>query len=224
MNQEAPTMGTNTDLAPVIPSISENPMLDEVIFNWALEVENRTEEYVSRLHLPFNEYGYIPMTSVDPRFLPSRLVPPDIGQRNPWSISTQLSTNRQLVTPDVIHRPSPILPHPHPSPVITVNPHPFAKGNQVPGMGMANPVHQFAHIPPPSTIHGGPPHYQVPGVGLANQVHQYLYNQPFPYFSMPPVQMRPSNLIRSLPTLTHIPILSGRLDFAPWDSGICSIL
>ena len=37
-------------------------------------------------------------------------------------------------------------------------------------------------------------------------------------------QMQLPNSIRSLPTLTHIPILSGRLDFAPWDSGIRLIL
>jgi len=36
--------------------------------------------------------------------------------------------------------------------------------------------------------------------------------------------MQLPNSIWSLPTLTHIPILSGRLDFAPWDSGIRSIL
>ena len=157
VSQEAPTTGTNTDLAPVVPSILENLVLDELVFNRALEVENWAEEYVSRIHLPFNEYGYIPSTTMDPRLLPPQSVPPDIGQRNPWLISMQLSSNRQLVTPDAIHHPSPILPHP--SPAAMVNPHPFVMGNQ------------FAHIPPPPPIHGGPPHYQIPGVGMGNPVH-----------------------------------------------------
>jgi hypothetical protein len=211
VSQEAPTTGIYTDLAPAVPSISENPMIGELVLNRALGVENRAEEYSSHVHMPINDYGYIPSMTMDPRFFPPRSVPPDIGQRNPWSISMQLSSNRQIVTPNAVHHPSPL---PHPSPVATTNPHLFATGNQ------------FARIPspPPPPIHGGPPNYQAPGMGMANLVHQYPYNQPYPYSHMPPLQMQPSNLIRSLPTLMHIPLLSSRLDFAPWDSGVRSIL
>ena len=213
VSQEAPTTGIYTDLAPVVPSVSENPMIGELVLNRALEVESRAEEYGSRVHMLINEYGYIPLMPMDTRFLPPRSVPPDIGQRNPWSISTQLSSNRQIITPDVVHHPSPTVPHA--SPVSMINPHPFATGNQ------------FTHLspPPPPPIHGGPPNYQVPGMGMANPIQQpYPYNQPYPYMGMPPLPMQPPNPIRSLPTLTHIPLLSGHLDFAPWDSGVRSIL
>ena len=43
VGQEAPTMGIYTDLALVIPSILENPVIGELILNRALEVENRAK-------------------------------------------------------------------------------------------------------------------------------------------------------------------------------------
>jgi len=43
--QEAPAMEAHSDLAPVAPSISENTAVTGLIFNHALEAEDRTEGY-----------------------------------------------------------------------------------------------------------------------------------------------------------------------------------
>ena len=209
----------------VIPSVSENPAVRELILGRALEAENCAEEnsrFSNYGHTALNEHGYIPTMAMDARFLPPRSVPPDIGQRNPWSMSTQLSSNRHTATPDVIHHPSPALPS-----AITLSPHPSITENQFMQVPPPPPVHGgaagYANPPP---IHGGVPgyaNYQAPGIGMANHAHNHPF--PFPYYyPMPPIPIQPPNPVRTLPTLTHIPLLNGRLDFAPWDSGIRSIL
>ena len=55
-------------------------------------------------------------------------------------------------------------------------------------------------------------HPQILGQQYPNP--QY-YPQPLLYYGFPP-----QNPIHTLPTLTHIPLLTGRLDFTPWDSRI----
>jgi len=218
VSQEAPSTEIHTDLAPIVPSVSENPVVRELIQNHVLKAEDRIEEhnrYNSYRNMAFNKYGYIPTLPMDIRFLPPRSVPPDIGQRNPWSMSTQLSSDRQMVTPDIVHHPSP-----HPNPMVTLSPHLSAVENQ------------HTHIPPPLAppIYGGVlvyANFQAPGMGLANTAHQpphILHNHhPFPlpyYYPMPLMQIQPPNPVHTLPTLMHIPPLSSRLDFAPWDSRV----
>ena len=61
--QEAPAMEAHADLAPVAPSISENTAVRGLIFNHALEAEDRTEgynQYNDYRHTPFMEHRYSP--------------------------------------------------------------------------------------------------------------------------------------------------------------------
>ena len=61
--QEAPAMEAHADLAPVAPSISENTAVRGLIFNHALEAEDRTEgynQYNNYRHTPFMEHRYSP--------------------------------------------------------------------------------------------------------------------------------------------------------------------
>jgi len=83
---------------------------------------------------------------------------------------------------------------------------------------------QFTHAPPPPPVHIGIPGY-ANHQGLALRMGNAACGAyPFPYYyPMPPVQP-PPNPVRTLPTLTHIPLLNSRLDFAAWDSGIQSVL
>src|SRR6266511_615397 len=118
-------------------------------------------------------------------------------------MSTQPSSNP-------IHHPSPIIPHA--SPAVTFSPHPSMAENQ------------FTHAPPPPPVHIGIPGYvnhQGPALRMENAAYgayPFLY-----YYPMPLIQPLP-NPVCTLPTLMHIPLLSSHLDFAPWGSGIRSVL
>ena len=121
-----------------------------------------------------------------------------------------------------MHAPPPLPVHIAPPPVrIGI---PGYANHQGPALRMGNtapppPVH-VAPLP----VHIGIPGYanhQGPALGMGNAAYGAY---PFPYYyPMQPVQP-PPNPVRTLPTLTHIPLLNSRLDFAPWDSGIRSVL
>jgi len=104
-------------------------------------------------------------------------------------------------SPSIAHQPTPVMGHRH----------------------VAHPVPGFVLPPAPGS---GVPHTQHLPHALHTQhlphaPHaQHLHHAPYP----PPVPFYPPNPVHTLPTLTHIPLLTGRLDFASWDSRIRSIL
>jgi len=74
----------------------------------------------------------------------------------------------------------------------------------------------FSQFPHPSSY---PPNYSfLPNYVLPPPVSGFTHFAPNNFSSNSP------SSVRNLPTLTHIPILSSRLDFAAWDSGIRSTL
>jgi|SRR6266498_269788 len=99
--------------------------------------------------MPFNEHGYIPTMPLNTRFLSPQSVPPDIGQRNPWLISMQPSSHRQIMSPNIICHPSPVILHQNP--MLTISLHLSVAENQ------------SIHVPPSLALalHGG-----VPGYGI----------------------------------------------------------
>ena len=158
-------------------------------------------------------------------------------------MSTQHSSNP-------IHHPSPIIPHG--SPAVTFSPHLSTAENQFTHAPPPLPVHigipgyanhqgpalRMGNTAPPPPVHVAPPpihiaplpvHIGIPGyanhhgplLGMGNAAYGAY---PFPYYyPMPPVQPLPKP-VRTLPTLMHILLLNSHLDFAPWDSGIQSVL
>ena len=123
---------------------------------------------------------------------------------------------------------------PPPAPSIPVLPPPLPnippQHNQPPQFPPHMPPLQPPYHPqaPP---YGGGPFSQFPHSSSYPPNYSFLPNYVLP----PPVSgfthFAPNNFssnspssVRNLPTLTHIPILSSRLDFAAWDSGIRSTL
>ena len=134
------------------------------------------------------EHPYGTNTYVSPRS-----APPDIAGHNPWSLSTQSSPiDHPALTPSpgVTHQPTPVMGH-HTAHVAFA-PHP--------------PV---SALPPPHVAPLSFAFPQGPGLGLHHAGNQPYPQVPFAY----PAPFPALNPVRALPTLTHIPLLTGRMDF-----------